>query len=153
MLILLPREKDGLKRLEERFSVENLARWRSTLKEGLVEVLLPKFRMTCAFRLDQALAALGMVDAFKPGTADFSGMDGRPGWLYIGAVLHKTYIDVNEAGTEAAAATPVIVAPTAAPGRPPVFRADHPFLFAISETRSGTLLFLGRVTDPTKAEP
>jgi serpin B len=150
LLILLPRAKDGLKRLEDASSARDLERWRSTLREGLVEILLPKFRMTCAFRLDQALSALGMVDAFSMSKANLSGMDGRPGWLYIGAVLHKTYIDVNEAGTEAAAATPVIVAPTAAPGRPPVFRADHPFLFAISESRSGALLFLGRVTDPTK---
>jgi serpin B len=77
-------------------------------------------------------------------------MDGRPGWLYLGAVLHKTYVDVNEEGTEAAAATLAMAKPTAAPGQPPVFRADHPFLFAICETRSGTLLFLGRLTDPTK---
>jgi len=149
MLILLPREKDGLKRLEENLSMENLAGWRKTLREDEVEVFLPRFRMTCTFRLDKALAATGMADAFIPSKADFSGMDGRPGWLYIGAVLHKTYVDVNEEGTEAAAAA-ALSAPAAAPGQPPVFRADHPFLFAICETRSGTLIFLGRLTDPAK---
>jgi serpin B len=148
MLILLPREKDGLKRLEQSLSVENLARWRNALREKEVEVFLPRFRMTCAFRLDKALSAMGMADAFSASKADFSGMDGRPGWLYLGAVLHKTYVDVNEEGTEAAAATGMD-APMAAE-QPPVFRADHPFLFAICETRSGTPLFLGRLTDPTK---
>lgn len=150
MLILLPREKDGLKHLEHSLSVENLARWRNALREEQVEVFLPRFRMTCTFRLDKALSAMGMADAFIESKADFSGMDGRPGWLYLGAVLHKTYVDVNEEGTEAAAATLAMAKPTAAPGQPPVFRADHPFLFAICETRSGTLLFLGRLTDPTK---
>jgi len=149
MLILLPREKDGLKRLENSLSVENLARWRNALREEEVEVFLPRFRTTCAFRLDKALSAMGMADAFIASKADFSGMDGRPGWLYLGAVLHKTYVDVNEAGTEAAAGT-AMAAPTAAPGQPPVFRADHPFWFAICETRGGTPLFLGRLTNPTK---
>jgi serpin B len=92
---------------------------------------------------------MGMADAFIASKADFSGVDGRPGWLYLGAVLHKTYVDVNEAGTEAAAAAGM-AAPMAAPGQPPVFRADHPFMFAICEARSGTPLFLGRLTDPTK---
>ena len=150
MLILLPREKGGLKRLEAGLSVENLARWGSVLREEQVEVYLPRFKMTRTFRLDETLSAMGMADAFVPEKADFSGVDGRPGWLYIGAVLHQTYVDVNEEGTEAAAATPVMSKPTAAEGEPRVFRADHPFLFAIREPRGGALLFLGRVTDPTK---
>jgi len=150
LLILLPREKNGLKHLEQNLSVENLGRWRTSLREETVEVQLPRFRMTCSFRLDKALSAMGMADAFNVSKADFSGMDGRPGWLYLGAVLHKTYVNVNEEGTEAAAATPVMAKPTAAPGQPPVFRADHPFWFAICDTQSGTLLFLGRLTDPTK---
>jgi len=149
MLILLPRQKDGLKGLERSLSMENLAHWRSALRGTTVEVFVPRFTMTCAFRLDQALSALGMADAFSASKADFSGMDGRRGWLYLGAVLHQAFVRVNEEGTEAAAAT-AVAAPRAAPGQPPVFRADHPFLFAISEARSETLLFLGRVTDPTK---
>jgi serpin B len=150
MLILLPRDKDGLTQLENSLSAENLMRWRNALREELVQVYLPRFGMTSTFRLDRALSAMGMADAFIAGKADFSGMDGRPGWLYIGAVLHKTYVKVNEEGTEAAAATPAMSMPTAAPGQPPVFRADHPFLFAIYETRSGTLLFLGRLAEPAK---
>ncbi len=150
MLILLPRQKEGLKHLEQNLSVDNIARWRNALRMEEVEVLLPKFRMTCTFRLDKTLATMGMVDAFIPSKADFSGMDGRPRWLYISAVLHKTYVDVDEEGTEAAAATAALSAPTAAPGQPPVFRADHPFLFAICDTKNGTLLFLGRLMDPNK---
>jgi serpin B len=149
MLILLPREKDGLKQLEHSLSVENLARWRNALREQEVEVYLPRFRTTCTFRLDQTLSAMGMADAFDANKADFSGMDGRPGWLCLGAVLHKTYVDVSEEGTEAAAATPVMAQPTAAEGQPPVFRADHPFLFAICEAQNGTVLFFGRLADPT----
>jgi serpin B len=123
MLILLPRDKDGLTQLENSLSAENLMRWRSALREELVQVYLPRFGMTSTFRLDRTLSAMGMADAFIAGKADFSGMDGRPGWLYIGAVLHKTYVKVNEEGTEAAAATPAMSMPTAAPGQPPVFRA------------------------------
>jgi serpin B len=145
MLILLPREKDGLERLEDGLSVENLARWRSALREEEVEVSLPRFGMTCAFRLDKALSARGMADAFSLSKADFSGMDGRPGWLYIGAVLHKTYVEVNEEGTEAAAASAVMSKPTAAPGQPPVFRADHPFVFAICETRKVSCAWSNRI--------
>ncbi len=150
MLILLPRQKDGLKHLEQSLSVTNIARWRNALREEEVEVFFPRFEMTCTFRLDKTLATMGMADAFDPSKADFSGMDGRPGWLYISAVLHKTYVDVNEEGMEAAAATAVLSAPTAAPGQPPVFRADHPFLFAICDTKNGALIFFGRLMDPTK---
>ena len=80
-------------------------------------------------------------------------MAGKPGDLHISKVIHEAYIDVNEEGTEAAGATAVVVAePTAVIVRPPTpeFRADHPFVFLIRDTRSGSILFLGRMTDPTK---
>ena len=91
-----------------------------------------------------------MVDAFVRGKADFSGMDGRPGWLYIGIVVHKAFVDVNEEGTEAAAATGVGVTMAALPARMPVFCADHPFFFLIRHNRTGSILFMGRVLNPTK---
>lgn len=152
MLILLPREKNGLPELERRLSVENLSRWESALTPREIDVSLPKFKITSTIRLDKILSAMGMVDAFIPNKADFSGMDGKPGWLFIGAVLHRSYVDVNEEGTEAAAAT-VLEGPLAAPipKSPLVFRADHPFLFLIRENKSGALLFLGKVVDPTRA--
>lgn len=152
MLILLPRKKNGLPELEHRLSSENLSRWERALTWREIDVSLPKCKITSTIRLDKVLSALGMVDAFIPTRADFSGMDGKPGWLFIGAVLHQAYVDVNEEGTEAAAAT-AIVAPMAAPTpkSPLVFRVDHPFLFLIRENKSGAILFLGKVIDPTRA--
>ena len=93
------------------------------------------------------LKDLGMPDAFTP-AADFSGMDGFI-WLYIGYVLHKAFIDVNEEGTEAAAATAVIMKGRSLPASPVVVRADHPFIFLIRDNDTGSILFMGRVTDPT----
>ena len=98
-----------------------------------------------------SMAALGMADAFS-GRADFSGMDGRKD-LFISDVIHKAFVEVNEEGTEAAAATAMVMVGSAAPSNPqpiPVFRADHPFLFLIRDHRNGSVLFLGRVTDPTR---
>ena len=93
---------------------------------------------------------MGMPDAFGP-KANFSGMDGTQN-LFISGVFHKAWVEVNEEGTEAAAATIVAVAASAMPMNPPppppVFRADHPFIFCIRDTRSGSLLFLGRLADP-----
>jgi len=86
--------------------------------------------------------------AFTPHRADFSGMDGQHD-LYISAVVHKAYVEVNEEGTEAAAATGVAaVGATAMPANPPEFRADHPFVFLIRDKKTGCIFFMGRVTDP-----
>jgi serpin B len=105
--------------------------------------------MTSQFRLDQTLGAMGMTDAFNPDRANFAGMDGRTNWLYIGAVIHKAFVDVNEEGTEAAAATAVVMRiKMAKPAPPPTFRADHPFLFLIRDNGSGSILFMGRVSNP-----
>ncbi len=153
MMVVLPREPDGLAALEAQLSPERLAEWTSQLAEREVRVQLPKFKMTWgAAELNGRLKALGMRDAFDGNRADFSGMDGKTDWLYIGLVLHKAFVDVNEEGTEAAAATAVAMR-VKSMSRPPVeFRADHPFLFLIQEEETGTILFLGRVADPTKAE-
>ena len=107
--------------------------------------------MTQDFELGGTLSAMGMPDAFKKARADFSGMTGKRDF-WIGAAVHKAYIDVNEEGTEAAAATGIVMQTMAmAVQRPPiVFRADHPFVFLIRDNRSGGILFMGRVTDPTK---
>jgi len=92
---------------------------------------------------------MGMADAFDPAKADFSGMTGTKD-LFISAVVHKAFVDVNEEGTEAAAATAVVARMTAVAEPPPEFRADHPFLFLIRDTKTGAILFLGRILDPTK---
>jgi serpin B len=112
---------------------------------------LPKFKMTQQFELQDTLGAMGMTLAFDA-HADFSGMTGNREF-YISAAIHKAYIDVNEEGTEAAAATAVVMRSMMARMQqpaPPVFRADHPFIFLIRDNRSGGILFMGRVTDPTR---
>jgi serpin B len=93
---------------------------------------------------------MGLNDAFDPSRADFSGMDGRAHWLYLSAVLHKAYVEVNEQGTEAAAATAVVIGVTSAIRKelPRDFRADHPFLFLIRDRTTASILFAGRVTTP-----
>ena len=97
------------------------------------------------------LKAMGMELAFNGNAADFSGMTGGRD-LFISAVIHKAFVDVNEEGTEAAAATGIIMEPTSAPfeepKEPPVFRADHPFVFMIRDNRNGAIMFLGRLTNP-----
>lgn len=154
MDILLPRSIDGLPALEQSFTASNINNWLEKLEpESKVILTLPRFTMTQQLELNSALSALGMPQAFG-GSADFSGMTGKHDFT-ISAAIHKAYIDVNEQGTEAAAATSIVMSATAAripfPTPPPiVFRADHPFLFMIRDTRTGAILFLGRVTDPTK---
>lgn len=147
MVILLPKATDGIGRLEQQLTAENLARWLDDLREREVIVSIPKFKMTSKFSLESVLRSMGMGQAFT-GAADFSGMTGRRD-LFISAVIHQAYVDVNEEGTEAAAATGVVMKLTSAmPDRTPVFRADHPFLFMIRDNTSGSILFFGRVSDP-----
>ena len=102
--------------------------------------------MTSEFELAQVLGAMGMPDAFSS-KADFSGMTGNKD-LFISAVVHKAYVDVNEEGTEAAAATGVAMKLTSVAPPPPVFRADHPFVFLIRDNHTGSILFLGRTANP-----
>lgn len=150
MVVLLPREIDGLKTLESSLTVSKLDEWLAQLHSQKVNVFLPKFKLTEQFTLADTLARMGMPIPFSP-QADLSGMDGTRD-LYISAVVHKAYVDVNEEGTEAAAATGVGVTAMSAhrPEPIPVFRADHPFIFLIRDTHSGSILFLGRLDDPSK---
>jgi serpin B len=151
MIVLLPKKNDGLKQLENSLTVEKLKQWKRRSGKREVSVFLPRFTMTSTFRLDKTLVSMGMVDAFNGTKANFAGMDGRVGWLYIGAVVHKAFVDVNEEGTEAAAATAVGIRALGMPAPPPTFLADHPFVFLIQENRTGSILFMGRLTDPTKS--
>ena len=135
------------KTLKKSLNNDNLAGWLDDLRKREVQVFFPRFKMTSEFELARVLGAMGMPDAFSD-KADFSGMTGNHD-LSISAVVHKAYVDVNEEGTEAAAATGVGVKATsieAAP--PPVFKADHPFIFLIRDNQTGSILFLGRVANP-----
>ncbi|MHC4618280.1 MAG: serpin family protein [Planctomycetota bacterium] len=149
MVVLLPKGFDGLSELEEKLTIQNVSEWLSKLTKREVIVSVPKFKMTSQFGLARVLGSMGMTDAFTP-RADFSGISSNRD-LFISAVIHKAYVDVNEEGTEAAAATAVAIRVTAiGPARTPVFRADHPFMLLIRDTHSGSILFIGRVMNPKK---
>jgi len=147
MLVILPREND-LEYVEGSLSADDISRWRSDLSEQEVHVYLPKFKLETKYFLPEVLKELNMVDAFDSEVADFSGMDGTTD-LFISDVIHQAFVEVNEEGTEAAAATAVIVGRTSAQPRHKVFIADHPFIFIIQEKETGNILFMGRVTDPS----
>jgi serpin B len=151
MVLLLPLQPDGLGRLEQSLSETNLAEWIGETGEQDVIVSVPKFKMSEDLGLTDNLQALGMRDAFDAGRANFSGMDGNPHWLYLSKAMHKAFVEVNEKGTEAAAATGMALIPmglhTEPPPKPKEFRADHPFLFLIRESSTGCILFMGRVMD------
>jgi serpin B len=152
MLILLPNQDDGLDRLdrlEAQLCAELLGGMK--LENQEVRVSLPRFTLNCEARLDEALKAQGMAAAFDKDKADFSGINGvrqpDPESLHIAAVLHRSFVEVNEKGTEAAAAAAVHL--EAKNGHtPPIFTADHPFVFAIRDRQTGAVLFLGRVANP-----
>jgi serpin B len=148
MLILLPRRVDGLAELEKALIPENLNQWITYLRERKIEVFVPKFKLASSFSLKEALVAMGMRDAFDQSTANFAGMDGTT-LLYISAAIHQAVAEVNEEGTEAAAATGIVMGLKAIPEPSPTFRADHPFIFLIRDNRTGSILFMGRVVDPT----
>lgn len=150
LVALLPRKTDGCGALEGQLSAALLSRCIEQMRSQKVVVFLPRFKMESKFELRDTLGKMGMPEVFGP-AANFSGLDGTRD-LCISKVFHKAWVAVSEEGTEAAAATAVTMdlkgAPMNPPPPPPVFRADHPFIFCIRDTRSGSLLFLGRVADP-----
>lgn len=148
MVILLP-AVDQYKDFEESLNVENITGMLSNLVIKKVELSMPKFTFESEFSLAETLVSMGMRDAFSLGAADFSGMDGTHE-LYISEVFHKAFVAVDEKGTEAAAATAVIMRGKAIPMEEETvaFNADHPFMFLIRDTETGSILFLGRVMDP-----
>ena len=151
MLILLPKEKGGIVKIEKTLESTGLESHIAALASETVMVQLPRFTTRSAMSLVAALSALGVVDAFKPSVADFSGIDGSK-QLSISDVIHQAVVETNEQGSEAAAATAVIFGiETAAPAptkKPIAFIADHPFIFFIRENKTGNILFMGRVTNP-----
>lgn len=151
MVLLLPAAGKTLEELEADWSWDLLRASIDAIKPDTeIEVYIPRFSATSAFQLSQPLIALGMQSAFDRDAADFSKMTGGRD-LALAAVVHQVFVEVNEQGSEAAAATAVTAEPTGAPPRVdkvPVFRADRPFLFLIRERQLGSILFLGRVTNP-----
>jgi serine protease inhibitor len=156
MVILLPQteywrpdvDQPGLPDLEKKLTPENLRVWLVKLDqagEHETRVALPRFTTTKSFDLVPELKSLGLTAPFSD-LANFGGMDCGTN-LFVSDVMHKAFVDVNESGTEAAAVTVVIVKTLGMASR---FIVDHPFIFLIRENASGSILFLGRIIDPTK---
>jgi serpin B len=145
MVILLP-EADQFQAFEAGLQAQRVSDIISGLRPTQVALTMPKFEFDSQFELGDTLAAMGMPIAFS-GEADFSGMTGGPD-LYISQVIHKAFVSVDEAGTEAAAATAVIMRATAMPSQPVEVTLDRPFIFLIRDIDTGAILFVGRVLNP-----
>ncbi|MBN1434207.1 serpin family protein, partial [Candidatus Fermentibacterales bacterium] len=147
MLIMLP---DGdILEFEESLDRETLESIMGNMMYTSVNLTMPRFEFTCSFGLKETLADMGMSDAFDPAAADFSGFTGSPE-LFITAVIHKAFVKVDETGTEAAAATAVVMGiESCAPPETPIdLVLDRPFLFLVRDDLTGTILFMGRVANP-----
>lgn len=146
MDVILPKARDGVAELERKMNPAWLTEALGQIKSEEVNVSLPKFKTTIDYDLTKTLASMGMPKAFSRDEADFSRMCEAERFM-IGIVVHKAFIDVTEEGTEAAAATGVGMKMAAAPvqQQPRVFNADHPFVFVIRDTSTGSLLFTGRL--------
>jgi serine protease inhibitor len=163
LVLLAPRSPGGLEALEKQLTAAHFQTWAGRLLQRAAHVSVPKFKLEASYDLGETLKGMGMVRAFKdptqPGGAEFGGMcaSADPNLqLYITKVLHKTFVEVNEKGTEAAAATAVLLDAAGAdkPDRmvpfTPTFRADRPFVVLIRDRQTGSILFLGRITNPNK---
>ena len=154
MMVILPNEVEGLKKVEANLSLGMLTEMRSQMKGNNLEiVVLPKFKMESSFELEQVLPQMGITDIFSPEKANFDRMIvNKSGNIKVSKVIHKAFVGVNEVGTEAAAVTAIYCEPMCLRiwrGPPRMkFIADHPFLFLIQENDSGTILFIGRFTQP-----
>jgi serpin B len=153
MVFLLPDEADGLEALEDQLSADQVDAWIDSAGGGEVSVRIPSFQMECEFPIEGVLVDLGVEQAWIEGTADFSGMlDPSVESLWLARVVHKAFVRVDEEGTEAAAATGAVMAgESAGPDEPREFHADHPFVFMIRDRLTGTILFQGRMSDPSQA--
>ncbi|XP_009676346.2 serpin B10-like [Struthio camelus] len=148
MFILLPSDITGLQKLEGELTLENLSQWTSPelMEKTKMEVYLPRFTLEEKYDLKSTLSRMGIEDAFIEGRADFTGMSENEG-LVLSQVFHKCYVEVNEEGTEAAAASSGVLASRSL-GATVIFAADRPFLFFIRHNKTKCILFLGRFCSP-----
>jgi serpin B len=149
MVVWLPRKMDGLAALEKQLTTDGTTPSLEKLDSKEVDLFLPRFKVKSQIALAEVLQSLGMKQAFTK-SANFSGITDEP--LWISAVIHEAVVEVDEKGTEAAAATaivfPTAAAPAEEPPKPKLFRADHPFVYAIRHRETGDVLFWGRVEKP-----
>jgi serpin B len=152
LLVLLPREKHGLSALEETLTIDLLGQTADQLRPTYVSANLPKFKLESMFGLNETLQELGIRELFSA-RADLSGIADAP--LHVSDALHKAIIEVDTEGTTAAAATAIIISVTGEcycpPPTPMPFNADHPFVFALRDKRTDSILFMGRLTEPEAA--
>jgi serpin B len=149
MLILVP-DAGNFTAFEGRLEAGAFGRILSEMQQVSVRVSMPKFQIDSDFLLSKPLSTLGIKDAFVAGTADFSGIDGKQKYLYISEAIHKAFVKVDENGTEAAAATAVMMPAAGMPQEPVNLTIDRPFIFMIRDEPTGSILFTGRLVDLTK---
>ncbi|HQQ51468.1 MAG TPA: serpin family protein [Spirochaetota bacterium] len=146
MFVILP--KKDIKSIIPRLSTKIFESWRHDLMLEKVDVYLPKFKIECGYMLVEPLIKMGIKDAFNETKADFSKITGGKD-LYISTVIHKTFCDVNEEGTEAAAVTAIVMnTKSMVSFEKKIFKADHPFIYAIVDNNTGVMLFLGKMVEP-----
>ena len=142
MLIILPNNADDMQSVEESLTLENLKLWKSKFYDRGTVIHIPKFTLETEYDLKESLTDMGMPSVFGP--ADLSGITGNKG-LFVSEAVHKAFVDVNEKGTEAAAATAINLDESSGQA----FKADRPFIFIIQDNEAESILFMGRVMDPT----
>ena len=151
MVIFLPKRFNSLSELEPLLTIEKIEDYLSSLREQYtqkVKVFFPRFTINMKYKLTKCLSDLGITEAFTK-NADFSGISKEPD-IFISDIIHKAFVEVNERGTEAAAVTAIsVVGASIGPRKePPIFRADHPFLFVIQDSQTKTILFIGKLMNP-----
>ncbi|XP_014699271.3 serpin B3-like isoform X1 [Equus asinus] len=149
MMLMLPNEVDGLQKLEDKLTTEKLIEWTSSqnMRERLLDLYLPRFKVEDSYDLKDTLMSMGIVDAFSEWDANFLGM-AKSRDLLVTKVAHKSFLEVNEEGTEATAATGVVVSGRTSALIYGSFHCDHPFLFFIKHNNTNSILFMGRVSSP-----
>nr|XP_042894558.1 intracellular coagulation inhibitor 1-like [Parasteatoda tepidariorum] len=149
MIVLLPQDNGGLTDLEHTITSKEILAIRNEMSKSKVKVTFPKFKVEYKRTMNKDFSALGATDMFNPDLADFTAITPNDG-ICVSDIIHKAVVEVNEEGSEAAAATSIGVRATAAISDPqptPLFIADHPFMFAIMDNRNNMMLFLGRVNE------
>ena len=152
MIVLLPDAVNGLSALEKQLTTKSLALWLAELDRTYARTIwlyMPRFKIETDYDLVSPFQQLGVKDAFMEEQADFSGMGWPRGELSIAQIKHTAFVEVNEEGTEAAAVTAVQMEKLSLLYYP-TFRVDHPFLFLIRDNETGSILFMGRILDPSK---
>ncbi|NEP39783.1 MAG: hypothetical protein F6K25_14955 [Okeania sp. SIO2G4] len=148
MYVFLPKEEIGLEKFHQTLNEENWENWMLKFESQGVTLTLPKFKNEYEVTLNDILKALGMEIAFDRKKADFSRIRPIPPELYIDEIKHKTFVEVNETGTEAASATSITMIALSAMVTSLNMFVNRPFFFAIRDNNSGTILFMGEITNP-----